>query len=166
MTVAALYEGWHRVQERLVRRLPRLSTEELALKASDESWPIWAIVSHIAGGRVYWLCMQFMEPGIETTPFSDPTDGWEDHLDVPRSADDLLFAIESSGRIVESCMERWTPESLGESITREVASGVQHHTRSSVLTRIVMHDSFHSGEISQVLGARGLRSLDPWDPVL
>lgn len=166
MTVASLYEGWLKVQTRLVSRLPRLSPEELALKGSDESWPVWAIVSHIAGARVYWLCMQFKEPGIQTTPFRNPTDGWEDHLDVPRSADELLFAIESSGRIVESCLERWTPESLDESITREVAGGVQHHTRASVLTRIVMHDSFHCGEISQLLGARGLRSLDPWDPVV
>lgn len=165
MTVASLYEGWQRVQNHLVHRLPGLSTEELALRASDESWPIWAILSHMAGGRVYWLCLQFKEPGIETTPFTDASDGWEDHLDVPRGADELLFAIESSGRIVESCMERWTPESLGMSITREVASGTQRHTRSSVLTRIVMHDSFHSGEISQLLGARGLPSLDPWDPL-
>jgi uncharacterized damage-inducible protein DinB len=165
MTVASLYEGWHRVQNHLVHRLPRLGNDELALRASDDSWPIWAIVSHLAGGRVYWLCTQFKEPGIETTPFTDAADGWEDHLDVPRRADELLFAIESSGRIVESCFERWTPETLGVSITRETASGTQYHTRSSVLTRIVMHDSFHCGEISQLLGSRGLRSMDPWDPV-
>ena len=163
--MASLYEGWQRVQNHLVHRLPLLGEEELALRGSDESWPIWAIVSHIAGTRVYWLCMQFKEPGIETTPFRDVNDAWEDNLDLPRRSDELLFAIESSWRIVESTLGRWTPDTMDVSITREMPTGIQHHTRSSVLTRMVMHDSFHCGEISQLLGARGLRSMDPWDPV-
>src|SRR5690349_23076426 len=34
----------------------------------------------------------------------------------------------------------------------------QHHTRHSVLTRLVMHDSFHAGEVSLLLGLNGLPS--------
>ncbi len=56
-----MYEGWRRVQDRLVARLPQLSTEQLGLKASTDSWPIWAIVAHLAGTRVYWLCGVFGE---------------------------------------------------------------------------------------------------------
>ena len=42
---------------------------------------------------------------------------------------------------------------------------MQHHTRSSVLTRIVMHDSFHCGEVSMILSRNGLESMDPWEPI-
>jgi len=166
MTVAPIFEGWPRIQAHLRNGLPRLGPEELQLKASSDGWPIWAMVSHLAGARVYWLCGIFKEPGAETTPFPDPFgEGWEDRLDAPRRPDELMLAVESSWRIVESCLERWTPEILGETFTREYADTVQTHTRQSVLTRLVMHDAFHCGEISLVLGMHGLPSMDPWVPL-
>lgn len=166
MTVAHIYEGWPRIQARLVKRLPQLGPAELQLRASPDGWPIWAMVGHVVGARVYWLCGVFEEPGAEATPFPDPLgEGWEDHLDVPRRSDELVQAVESSWRIVESCLRNWTPEMLGETFTRERAGEIQRHTRHSVLTRLVMHDAFHCGEVSIVLGMHGLASMDPWAPL-
>ncbi len=166
MSIASFYEGWPRVQNRLVYGIPRLSTAQLALTGGSEAWPIWALVGHLAGARVYWLCGVFKEPGLETTPFTDLSgDGWEDHPDQPRGVGDLMHALDSSWGIVQSCLERWTPEMLGESFSRQMQSGLQHHTRASVLTRIVQHDAFHTGEISMILGQNGLPSMDPWEPL-
>ena len=167
MSIASMYEGWQKVQAHLTRRLPNLTREELELRASPDGWPIWALVSHMAGTRVYWLCGVFKELGAEATPFEDPlaTEGWEDHLDVPRGSDELMFAVESTWRVVESCLNRWTPEMLGEAFTRDYAGTSQRHTRHSVLTRMVMHDSFHCGEVSLILGMHGQPSLDPWVPL-
>ena len=166
MTVAPMYEGWQRIQAHLVNRLPHLGPDELELKASADGWPIWAMVSHLAGARVYWLCGIFKEPGAETTPFTSPLgEGWEDHLDIPRRSDELMAAVESSWRIVEWCLKRWTPEMLGETFTRPRGAEVQRHTRHSVLTRLVMHDAFHCGEASLVLGMHGLAPMDPWEPI-
>ncbi len=53
---------------------------------------------------------------------------------------------------------------LDQAFSREWAGAVQRHTRQSVLTRLVMHDAFHCGEVSLVLGMHGLASLDPWEP--
>jgi uncharacterized damage-inducible protein DinB len=149
-----------------VQRLPNLSPDELQL-GREQGWPIWALVSHIAGARAYWLCGVFKEPGAESTPFSDHAtgEGWEDHLDVPRGADELLLAVESSWRIVESCLQSWTVESLAQTFSRERGGVVQLHTRASVLTRLATHDAFHSGEVSLLLGMRGLPALDPWTPL-
>src|ERR1700737_4530454 len=134
MNVAPFYAGWRFTNERMVERIDALSLEQLELRAAPELWPIWAIAAHIAGARVYWLCGVFKEPGAETTPFPDPNgDGWEDHLDVPRRSDELMFAVESSWRIVESCLRRWTPEMLSEVFTREREGEIQRHTRHSVL---------------------------------
>jgi len=160
----ATYDGWHRVQDRLVARLPHLTPEELALAASPGGWPVWAIIAHTAGARVYWLCTVCGEAGLETTPFTDPAnDGWEDHLDQPRDSAELLTAVETSWAIAASCLDRWTPEMLEVAFTRTRNGELQHHTRASVLTRLVMHDSFHSGEVSSILGAHGIQSLDPWE---
>jgi uncharacterized damage-inducible protein DinB len=166
MSVAPIFDGWQRTQASLMHRLPNLGPRELQLRASLEGWPIWAIVSHLAVVRVYWLCGVLNERGAESTPFQDPLgEGWEDRLDVPRRSGELIFAVESSWQIVESCLARWTPEMLGETFTRDRAGEVQRHTRQSVLTRLVMHDSFHCGEISTLLGAHGFESMDPWEPI-
>ncbi|MDQ2943995.1 MAG: DinB family protein [Candidatus Dormibacteraeota bacterium] len=165
MSVTPVYEGWAKCQAQLVNRLKKLGPQEVQLKASPDGWPIWAIVGHLAGARVYWLCGVFKEAGAETTAFPDPLgEGWEDRLGVPRSPEELLFAVESSWRIVESSLERWTPEMLGETFSRERAGELQLHSRHSVLTRLVMHDAFHCGETSIILGMRGLPSMDPWEP--
>jgi uncharacterized damage-inducible protein DinB len=164
MGVEAMYEGWRRIQDRLVARLPGMSAEQLSLTAVAESWPVWAIVSHIAGTRVYWLCSVCGEPGIESTPFRDLGDeGWEDRLDVPRGSRELLEAVRSSWAVVDSCLTRWTPEMLDVAFTRTRDGEVQKHTRYSVLTRLVMHDSFHAGEVSLLLGLNRSPSLDPWE---
>jgi len=167
MSVAPMYEGWQKVQAHLTRRLPHLTSEELQLRASPDGWPVWALVSHMAGARVYWLCGVFKEAGADATPFPDPLDGdgWEDHLDVPRGTDELMFAVASSWLVVESCLNRWTPEMLGETFTRDRAGTIQRHTRHSVLTRLVMHDAFHCGEVSLLLGMHRQPSLDPWMPL-
>jgi hypothetical protein len=166
MTVEPIYEGWPRIQANLVSRLPKLGATELQLRASSEGWPMWAMISHLAGARVYWLCGIFQEPGADTTPFSDPLgEGWEDRLEVPRRSEELLQAVESSWRIVESCLRRWTPEMLDEPFTRERGGEIQKHTRHSVLTRLVMHDALHCGEMSILLGMHGLASMDPWAPL-
>ena len=166
MSVAPIFEGWHKTQARLVDRVPRLGPLELELRASSDGWPIWAIVSHLAGARVYWLCGVLKERGAESTPFPDPlADGWEDRLDVSRGPGELMNAVESSWRIIESCLARWTPEMLTETFTRDRDGQVQRHTRQSVLTRLVMHDAFHCGEVSILLGAHGFAPMDPWDPI-
>lgn len=105
MSVAATVDGWERIQERLIKRLPQLGPAELGLRASADGWPIWAMVGHLAGARVYWLCDVFREPGAENTPFTNAAqEGWEDRLDVPRESDELLFAVESTWQIVQSCL--------------------------------------------------------------
>jgi uncharacterized damage-inducible protein DinB len=166
VSIAPVFEGWQRVQAHLTNRVPKLGPEELQLRATRDGWPIWAIVSHIAVARIYWLCGVLKEPGAETTPFPDPLgEGWEDRLDVQRRSAELIFAVESSWRIVESCLQRWTPAMLGETFTRERDGKIQEHTRQSVLTRLVMHDAFHCGEASTLLRAHGFASMDPWEPI-
>jgi uncharacterized damage-inducible protein DinB len=166
MGVAAVFEGWERIQTRLVNRLPKLGPEELQLRGLRDGWPMWALLSHMAAVRVYWLCEVCKEPGVEATPFPDPGgEGWEDHLDVPRRSDELLWALESSWAIVEASLNRTTPEMLSEVFSRERDGSIQRRTRQSILTQLVMHDSFHVGEVSLILGMHGLPGLDPWGPV-
>lgn len=162
-SIRRFYASWDRYQRAFVDGLRGRSVEELAVRLGDDAGPVWAIAAHVAGARVYWLCGVFGESGAEGTPFPDPfADGWDDDLSTPRSADELVWALESSWAVIEGCLDRWTPSMLGEIATRGWHGQVQLHTRESVLVRLMTHDAFHAGEISLALGSRGHVSLDLW----
>ena len=155
--VEAFYRGWDLENAALIGAIRDLTPEQLALEGAT-GWKIWMSVSHIAGTRVFWLCHIFKEPGAETTPFRDPNGmGWEDDPTHPRSADELVGVLESTGRIVANTLATWTPDTLGVEARRVTAAGVvQLHTRQSVLMRIITHEAYHCGEIAMVLGNNGL----------
>jgi uncharacterized damage-inducible protein DinB len=164
-SIAPFYADWQRYAGRLVDGIRDLPADALALGPSHDYMPVWAIAAHVAGARVYWLCNVFGEPGAETTPFPDPSGlGWEDDLDTPRTAEELVWALESSWRIIEGCLERWTPAMLEEVFERERGGRIQRHTRESVLLRLITHDAYHAGEIALIQGIHGRPQLDLWPP--
>ena len=163
------YADWAGYNRRLIEGIRGLSEADLALRVyarrdvGDEPWPIWAVVGHTAGTRVFWLCDVFGEPGAEATPFAGETPGWEDDLTHPRSADELVGAWESTWLIIEGCLARWTPAMLGEQIRRDEAGRPPElHTRQSILLRMITHEAYHLGEINVALGSNGRDPIDPW----
>ena len=47
---------------------------------------------------------------------------------------------------------------------RKVGERTPVHTRQSVLLRLLSHDAYHCGELSQTLGIHGLPQIDLWRP--
>ena len=164
MSVARFYQGWDLANQALIDVVAPLKPAELAIEVYKGA-PIWASVSHLAGTRAYWLCHIFKEPGVETTPFTDPGVGWEDDLSHPRSAAELVGALGSTWRLIAHALDTWTPESLSQTARRKVASGTQIHTRQSVLWRMITHDAYHTGEVAVALGEHGLGSGSPNGPI-
>jgi uncharacterized damage-inducible protein DinB len=163
-SIRRFYADWGQYRSRLIEGVRDLTAEQLAISAGPGQAAIWALAAHCAGVRVYWLCGVLGEPGAETTPFPDPFAEllWEDEPDHPRSATELVRALESTDAIIDSCLDGWTDDMLEVEFGRLAESGPQLHTRRSVLLRLLSHDAFHSGEISQLLGAHGLPAIDLW----
>lgn len=162
--IRRFYADGTQYRSRLVEAVRGLTAEQLDFSAGPDHAPIWALAAHCAGTRAYWLCGVLGEPGAETTPFPDPLSGlgWEDDPDHPRSAAELVMALETTGAIVERCLDTWTTDMLEVEFERWVGDVRQMHTRRSILLRLLSHDAFHSGEISQLLGAHGLPAIDLW----
>jgi uncharacterized damage-inducible protein DinB len=160
------YSMWPQYNRRLRDVIAAMTDEQLAVRPSPDRWPIWATVGHTAGVRVYWLCAVIGEAGAETTPFPDTASGigWEDDLDHPRRADELAEALDSTFRVIEGCLDRWTPDMLADEIHRDYFGESQVHTRGSILQRLFSHDAYHCGELSQTLGIAGLPQIDLWRP--
>ena len=163
-SILPAYDMWPQYNRRLRDVVAVMTDKQLAIRPSPELFPIWATVGHTAGTRVYWLCQVAGEPGTETTPFTNPEEGWEDDLDHPRSAEELVAALDSTFAIIEGCLDRWTPDMLGEGIERTYLGTTQVHTRGSILQRMFSHEAYHCGELSQTLGIHGLPQIDLWRP--
>jgi len=163
-SIRRFYADSTQYRTRLVDAVRDLTDEQLALRAGPEHDPIWALAAHCAGARVYWLCGVLGEPGAETTPFTDPLSGfgWEDEPDHPRSAAELVGALESTGAIVDRCLDTWTVDLLEVEVERVYRDVRSVHTRRSILLRLISHDAYHSGEISQLLGVHHLPVIDLW----
>jgi uncharacterized damage-inducible protein DinB len=165
VSIRQFYDQWPHYQRRLLLVVAAMTPEQLAIRPAPGRWPVWATVAHVAGVRVYWLCGVLGEPGAEATPFPEPLTGvgWEDDEQTPRRADELVMAHETTWRIVERCLDTWTPELLPASVERRSpAGGLQRHTRGSILQRLFSHDAYHAGELSQTLGIAGLEQIDLW----
>jgi hypothetical protein len=164
-SIRHLYPDWSQYRARLTDGVRGLTADQLAIRAGPDHAPIWALAAHCAGMRVYWLCGVLGEPGAETTPFADASGyGWEDDPDHPRSAAELVVALESTSALIDRCLDTWTVDMLDVGFERWRNDVRQVHTRRSVLMRSVSHDAFHSGEISQLLGVHGLPEIDLWAP--
>ena len=164
-SVAALYPDWPQYATRLRDAVRDLTAEQLAIRAGPEHGQIWQLASHTAGARVFWLCGIFSEPGADATPWKSPLtdDGWEDDESHPRSGEELVWALDSSWSVVADCLDRWSIEEMGLTAERPRPDGsLAVHSRASVLNRLITHDAFHGGEISQLLGLHHLPSIDLW----
>jgi uncharacterized damage-inducible protein DinB len=164
-TIRPFYGMWPQYNRRLRDVIAGMSAEQLAVRPSPDRWPVWATVAHTAAVRVYWLCQVIGEPGAETTPFGDPAGfGWEDDLDHPRGAGELVNALDTTWRLIDRCLDGWTPEMLADRIERDYDGALQVHSRGSIVQRLFSHDVYHCGELSQTLGMAGLPQIDLWRP--
>ena len=158
-----VYDMWPQYARRLREVIATMSPAELAIRPALGRWPIWATVGHVAGVRIYWLCDVVGEPGAGETPFAGDAElGWEDELDRPRDAEELVAALDSTWRVIDRCLDRWTVGMLSDSIERPYAGRVQRHTRGGILQRLFTHEAYHCGELSQTLGIHGLPQIDLW----
>ncbi len=165
MPIRPFYDRWPQYDRRLTEIVGPMSAEQLAIRPAPDRWPIWATVGHTAGTRVYWLCTVLGEPGASTTPFDPLSDeGWEDDLDHPRRADELVMALDTTWAIIDRCLDRWTPAMLDERVERMYGDERQLHTRASIVQRLLTHEAYHCGELSQTLGIHGLPQIDLWRP--
>ena len=165
-------EGWAGYQRMLLGAIGPLDAEQLSSRTAPFQWAVWQLASHMAGARAFWL-HDILGEGedaisemfrVESTTVPDlPLEdaGWEDDERHPRTAGELVEALERTWAMIEGCLRRWTADDLEVEFTRTRRNGeVQTFTRAWVLWHLIEHDLHHGGEISQILGTNGIPSLE------
>jgi uncharacterized damage-inducible protein DinB len=164
-TIRPAYGTWPLYNSRLRDAVAGMKEEQLAIQPAPERWPLWASVGHMACQRVFWLCDFAGEPGAETTPFTNA--GYDcpgdDDLEHVLSGGALAEALDSTFRIIEGFLDRWTIDDLEEELRRPEWDGSWVHTRGWVIQRVFTHDVWHAAEMNESLGNAGLPQIDLWD---
>ena len=165
LSIRPAYSKWPDYNRALRGIVASMTEDHLAMQPSPERWPLWATVGHLACQRVFWLCDFAGEPGADTTPFTNAGNDCpgDDDLEHVLSADALVEALDSTFRIVERCLDRWTLDMLDEEIRRPDYGPDWVHTRGSVIQRVFAHDIYHSAELNESLGKAQLPLVDFWD---
>jgi uncharacterized damage-inducible protein DinB len=169
MDLRAVYGDWRRYNDLVLDAVRAMSAHELALHAppddpmSSASWPIWAILGHTAGARVYWLSTVMGLPGADDTPFGDAAgSGWEDDLGRPRTAEELVVAWTTTWAMVDRALDEWTIGMLDEPVVRGRGPTAQRFTRRSILMRLITHEAYHAGQIAVIQAIHGRPQIDLW----
>lgn len=155
-TLAPFYKGWDEYQRMLVQALAPLSSEQLTLCAAPAQRPIWLLAAHIIGTRVGWF-QNWMGEGDATLASFDP---WDADGAPPRTAADLITGLEATWRMIQGCLDRWTPAMLSDPFTQTRGDRSKTHTRQWILWHIIEHDLHHGGELCLTLGIHGLPTPD------
>jgi hypothetical protein len=164
-SIRPAYSRWPDYNRRLRDVVTGLTEDQLALRPAPDRWPLWATIGHTACQRVFWLCDFAGEPGAETTRFTNAGNDCpgDDDLEHVLSAAELGDALDTTFRIVEACLDRWTLASLDEELRRPEWDPSWVHLRGSVIQRVFSHDVYHCAEVNGVLGPAGLPQIDLWD---
>jgi DinB superfamily len=164
MSIRAAYIAWPEINRRFRDVVAAMTDEQLAIRPAPDRWPLWATVGHAACQRVFWLCDFAGEPGAATTRFTNASYDCpgDDDLEHVLSAADLAEALDSTFRIVEGCLDRWTLPMLEEVIREPDGDGPRVRTRGAVIQRVFAHDVSHITELNETLGIAGLPQIDLW----
>jgi DinB superfamily len=163
-TIRPAFRTWLEHNERMRDVVAAMTDEQLAIRPSPDRWPVWATAGHTACQRVFWLCDFAGEPGADSTPFPNAASDCpgDDDLDHALDGASLAEALDSTFRIVEHCLDRWTVGMLDEEIVRRWGDEERVHARGWVLQRVYAHDVYHCAELNEALGVAGLPQIDLW----
>ena len=163
-TIRPAFSTWPTYQRRLREVVAAMTEAQLAIQPAPDRWPVWATIGHLACQRVYGLCDIAGEPGAETTRFTNASYDCpgDDDLEHVLTRDDLLEALDSTFRIVEACLDRWTLPMLDEEVRHPEWPAGETQTRGFTIQRSLAHDISHCTELNETFGRAGLPQIDLW----
>jgi uncharacterized damage-inducible protein DinB len=157
LTLAPFYDGWERQLRLLMKAIQPLTADELAITA-DRYRATWRIAAHIAGNHVYYFQTIMGEGDPALAEFFAWDEGDAD-TPPPRSSEELIRALTATWRMIESCVQQWTPTMLDDRFPITRGERSFEVTRQWVIWRVLAHDIHHIGEIPLTLGNHGLPGI-------
>src|ERR687887_611223 len=104
-TLPTFYQGWAVYQAQLIKAITPLSSEQLSLRAAPRLRSIGEIATHMIGARARWFHNLMGEGDQEFAALG----AWDRPGMPMRSAAELVGALETTWRVMQEALRRWTP---------------------------------------------------------
>ncbi len=153
--IAAIFDGCHAYQSQLTQAIAPLGAEQLLLPAATGLRTVGQIATHVIGARARWFRMLLGEGG----DVFEALGGWDRPGQQARTAEELVYGLETTWAGMHEAIGRWTPEQWADTWPGEDDSEPALITRHWVIWHLIEHDLHHGGEISLTLGANGILAL-------
>ena len=156
LSLAPFYAGWDVYQQRLITAIAPLTAEQLALRSSPQNWSVGMLVTHIVSTRVWWFHTRMGEGSADLAPLAL----WDENEEKPlRPTAELVVGLERTWQMIQDALARWTPADL-EHVFPPYSEESPARSRQYIIWHVLEHDIHHGGELSFILGAHGLASVD------
>jgi uncharacterized damage-inducible protein DinB len=152
-TLATFYENWKLYQDHLKIAIAPLTPEQLAVRAAPELRTVGEIAAHNVRARVHWFTGFLGEKGVEVIKVPS--------RDEPvRDAAEIVRGLDASWELMAKALARWSSDDMQETFPEEWRGKHYELSRGWVVWHILEHDLHHGGEVSLLLGMRGLTAPD------
>jgi len=156
-TLAAMYENWGKYQALLVKAVAPLAAEQLALSSAPHLRSVGSLAAHVIGTRAGWFHRLMGEGGDDIAALM----GWgRVGTPVPGSSAQLVAGLETTWRMIEAALARWTTADMAHVFSGERNGQAYSLARNWVIWHLIEHDLHHGGELSLTLGMHNIPAID------
>jgi uncharacterized damage-inducible protein DinB len=151
---ATIYAGWQEYQSKLRAALAPLTDVQLGLRVAPDLRSVEEVVTHMIGARARWF--QVDEDAEDFAEYAR----WDSPSMPVRSAQELVTALDTTWRLMQEAIARWTPEEWQQAYPGDEPGDPPVITRKWILWHLIEHDLHHGGEVSLTLGLHGYAAPD------
>jgi uncharacterized damage-inducible protein DinB len=148
-----VYDGWDGFHRSIVNAVADLTPLQFTFRASPEMRTVGEVAWHIADGRVDWF-RRIDAPGhadlqaeIEKRKGSPP-----ESFD----AAELVAWLNRTWEMVAATLAQWTVDDLSVAYHHTYQGKVYAVSRQWTIWRIMAHDIYHGGQLSEMLAMQGI----------
>jgi uncharacterized damage-inducible protein DinB len=167
MMLSTVYSGWDGYQRSLVSAIAPLSQEQLAYRPASERRSVGEIAAHIAFGRIDWFQRMGAPGSAELVAQAQEASVWKPWEEVSSAVSDspteIMYWLEASWKMIETCLNLWTVIDLEWSYLQPYGGKTYAVSRQWVIWRIMAHDIHHGGQLTILLAAQGIELPDLGD---
>src|SRR4028118_778663 len=114
-TLDVIYENWRGYHAKLRNCIAPLTNEQLLLQPAAGMWPLGQIVQHIISVRAGWFSGTLQDDDEAMNAYMS----WGQRESPPRSAVELVRALDETWAFIEARLQRWTPDDCARTFPAE-----------------------------------------------
>ncbi len=149
-SLSAVYEGWEGFNRSLVHAVVDLNSDTLEFRSHPEMNSVGEVFLHLADGRVDWL------ERIDPEGFSGLRSKISARESSITNAVELSSWLDETWQATAAMLSRWSVHDLDATYEQPYQGKVYAVSRQWVIWRIMCHDIYHGGQISELLAAQGI----------